>query len=203
MSMKKKFLALALAGMVAMPVVANATTVQPDKTVEGLISEAPTSDLVINGNVSTKDNAAPAGKIQVELPTAMSFTVDAQGQFSGPSNFIIKNSGSEKVKVDIINFSEGNPTGGIEIVEKSQLNSPSTKTRDKVSIVFLGESSKEVDLNTCKNNTEKNLFSVIPAKTTRTVGIVGKAGTSTSATLVEDNGATENFTVNFKISHVK
>lgn len=204
MSMKKKFLALALAGAVAFPITANAT-VGGNKTVSGSLTQQPTSDLIINGTIDKKDGTAAAGRIQVELPTAMSFAVDKLGQFQGPSNFEINNSGSEPVKVEILNFSEGNPSGGIDIIQKSTLDgSEASKGRDKVSLA-LNWKTTTVDLFETKNNTKKVLCNRIEAGQVETINVIGNAGTSTAATAsgIEDTGANEDFTVKFQISHAK
>lgn len=205
MSMKKKFLALALAGMVAMPVVANATTIQPNKTVSGSLTQQPTSDLIVSGTVDRKDGSAAAGRIQVELPTAMSFSVDKLGQFQGPTNFEINNSGSEPVKVEILNFSEGLPNSGIEIVQKSSLEGQErTNGRQKVSLA-LDYKGTVVDLYNSKNGQTQVLCNRIEPKTVETINILGNAGTSTAASAagIEDNGASEDFTVKFQISYAQ
>ena len=201
MSMKKKFLALALAGMVAMPVVANATAGNY-KTIGGTLTQTPTSDLIVNGSIDRADGTAAAGRIQVELPTAMSFTVDKNGVFNGPSNFEIRNTGSEAVKVDILNFSESLPTSGIDIVGKSTLNDPTTSGREKVSLV-LRNGTKEVDLYSAKGNTKQELCTKIDGGQMATIDVIGKAGTSTQSTIqdVKTNGANEDFTIKFQISH--
>lgn len=203
MSMKKKFLALALAGAVAMPVVANASNNVQYGTAGGNATQTHTSDLIVNGTVDRKDGTAAAGRIQVELPTQMSFSVDKAGTFTGPSNFEIRNTGSEAVKVDVIKFIEGDASGGIEIVSESDLSNPSSKTRDKVSIV-LNSSNKKVDLNEAKTNV-KTLCDRIPGQGREVISIAGKAGTniSTSTSTIETQGANEEFTVKFQISHVQ
>lgn len=203
MSMKKKFLALALAGAVAMPVVANASNNVQYGTAGGNATQTHTSDLIVNGTVDRKDGTAAAGRIQVELPTQMSFSVDKAGTFTGPSNFEIRNTGSEAVKVDVIKFIEGDASGGIEIVSESDLSNPSSKTRDKVSIV-LNSSNKKVDLNAAKTSVQ-TLCDRIAGQDREVISIAGKAGTdiSTSTSTIETQGANEEFTVKFQISHVQ
>lgn len=200
MSMKKKFLALALASMVAMPVVANATQAPVvDNTVGGLNTDTLGADLAVNGSVTKADGSAAAGRIEVQLPTTMSFTVNKDGVFSGPTNFEIRNTGSEPVKVDVIDFLEGNESAGIAILEKSQLVDRSQKNRTDVSLVLQGE--QEVDLAAAKN-TPKTLFGNIQGTKTGVVQVNGVAGTKKDNNEAESNGANETFTIKFQITHV-
>ncbi len=214
MSMKKKFLALALAGAVAMPVVANAS-VSGSNTVGGVDTQNYTSDLNINGVVNTSSGTAPAGNIQVELPTDMSFTVDERGNFIGAKNFEIKNKGSEAIDVDVIQFSEGLANGGINIIDETTMKSQKTqKNRSNVSIVLVN-GSKRVDLGKSGGYSETSPGNLVDGLGTGSVsiGIEGLAGSKTAApgecvdntttATVDDIGANETFTVKFKISKHK
>lgn len=211
MSMKKKFLALALAGAVAMPVVANAS-VSGSNTVSGPDTQDYTSNLEIHGVVNTSSGTAPAGNIQVELPTDMSFTVDESGNFIGAQNFEINNKGSEAIDVDVVQFTEGNSNGGINIKTQAELNSQKTTLdRRNVSIV-LKNSSNTVDLgdNTISSSNPKKLVSNL-SKGVANISIEGLAGEAkastrvdqTTTSTVDDIGANETFTVKFKISKHK
>lgn len=206
MSMKKKFLALALAGMVAMPVVANATQVSGSQTMEGELSDTPTADLRINGNVTNNTNQAPAGRIQVELPTAMSFTVDANGVFKSASNFQIRNTGQEPVKVEVMDFLEDDESAGIKVSEYTSVSTDKTsKPRSEVGITLTGDGSA-VDLAQAKSSSQV-LFTRLGGGNIGTVKISGIAGTDTSGSnkdnTAETSGVQEDFTVQFKITHVQ
>ena len=97
MAMKKKFLGLAMAAMVAMPatgVYANTTTKLGDPTtrVEDENSTF-THSVAVSGAVKKSDGSAAAGKITVELPTTMAFTVDEKSDFIGATYNVDNKSG--------------------------------------------------------------------------------------------------------------
>ena len=82
MAMKKKFLGLALATMVALP----ATSVYAagdNNIINGVDTQTYTQNVKVSGSVSNKQGIAPAGKIEVELPTSMTFSVDEASNFKG------------------------------------------------------------------------------------------------------------------------
>ena len=203
MSMKKKFLALALAGMVAMPVVANATQVT------GTESETPTGVVPINGSVLNKQGQAPSGTISVELPLSMGFTVNQDGQFlAADSSYQITNNSTMPVKVDITEFREtdnGNTTG-ITIKANSAMQSgAANEDRATMSLTLTGDSDKVIDMYEVARNqgTAKTLFAkIMPADSATMVlnGIAGKSTTHNRATKVDRSGAQEKFTVRFKIT---
>ena len=80
MAMKKKFLGLAMAAMVALPAAAYAdTTVQWD---EGTTRDV---EVTVSGSVKSNTGIAPQGNLEVELPVSMDFGVDQSGTFTGTS----------------------------------------------------------------------------------------------------------------------
>lgn len=212
MSMKKKFLALALAGMVSMPVVANATNVNYE-TKEDFNTNPINSDLVINGSVRNAQGQAPAGKLQVELPTALSFTVDQEGNFSSAGNFTITNKGTDAIDVKVAQFNESKPNQGIELKARSGFNSSAIASakRSEVSIVLRGDA--EVDLGeTITAGSPKPLVTNLQGgNTSRTITIDGLAGRdktkdseqvdskTTNATLGAA-GTSEDFTLRFLVT---
>lgn len=210
MSMKKKFLALALAGAVAMPVVANATG---NQTVEGTSGTPFDANMDIRGSVSNKDGVAAAGKIQVELPTSLSFTVDKDGNFTSANSFTITNRSQDAIDVSVAQFTETQLNTGITILDKTKLNSSNRnqKNRANVSIV-LRNGSNEVDLGEIVNNnlsTAKTLVSNLSGGGQSTnISITGLAGTKADNTTQADNtttasldnaGTSEDFTLKFTI----
>ena len=98
MAMKKKFLGLALAAAVALP----ATGVYAD-TIGGNQNDTFTHNVTVTGTVSNKDGIAPEGKIEVELPTSMTFRVDQDGTFEG-SDFKVQNRSSVGIDVFVDEF---------------------------------------------------------------------------------------------------
>ncbi len=110
MTMKKRFLGLALAAMVAVP----ATTAYASNrvTIQGQEGRPLTQEVTVNGTVNTNTGLAPEGKIEVELPTTLSFTVDKNGSVQG-ANYEVTN----KVTVNgTVNTNTGlAPEGKIEV----------------------------------------------------------------------------------------
>lgn len=198
MSMKKKFLALALAGMVAMPVVANATANQEivmDKY------DSRETNVTLTGDVRSDTGAVAAGKIQVEIPSAVTFSIDQDGGFTAPNNFIINNKGLEAIKVEVVDFIEESAKdgsdAGIEINEFSSFN-PSGKKRNQIALKLIGsdDSTHAADLSQVKSGTDVTLFENIAGGRSETIRLAGKVGQETGLS----NGASEDFTLRLKIS---
>ena len=126
MAMKKKFLGLALAAAVALP----ATGVYAD-TINIGENESRNHQVTVNGSVLGKDGSVPAGRIEVELPTAMQFTVHEDGQLTGVE-YTVNNSGSVPVQVLVSSFqkTEGDITiktkqeiaDGVSTLDRSNVN---------------------------------------------------------------------------------
>ncbi len=60
------------------------------KTITGSDMESFTHNVEVNGTVTKVDGNLPAGKIEVELPTAISFTVDQDGNIP-TVNYVVNN----------------------------------------------------------------------------------------------------------------
>ena len=101
MAMKKKFLGLAMAAMVALPAAAYADTFQ--------WNEGDTKDVevTVSGSVKSSTGIAPQGKLEVELPVSMDFSVDQNGTFTGTS-YNVTNRSQSNVAVSVANFTEQN-----------------------------------------------------------------------------------------------
>lgn len=197
MAMKKKFLGLALAAAVALPATsayANTTTITGNAT------ETLTQDVTVSGTVRKSDGTAPDGKLEVELPTAMAFTVDEEGNFRG-ANYTVTNRSAVGIKLSISEFRETNSTGGINLKEVSSFD-PASNKRSDVAISLDGNVNgnfTSVDLSKVSAGTEKDVLDV-QAKDAGILRLSGKAGTDKSNNPeVEDNGAKEDFTLVFKI----
>lgn len=208
MSMKKKFLALALAGAVAMPVVANAST--NVNNFQGDNTSPLDANLTIKGSVQNAQGQAPAGKLQVELPTAVSFTVDQAGNFQSAGNFKITNKSTDPINIDVAQFSDTR-AGGITFKERSELGASqrASLNRANVSIILNGNGSNTVDLGTVmKNQTTDRLVDALPANDSINITIDGVAGTkketnpvdTTTSASLDNAGTSEDFTLRFVIS---
>ena len=199
MSMKKKFLALALAGAVAMPVVANASTVlsgPEDNPLEQNVS--------ITGSIDSADGLAPQGTLQVEVPTAMAFSVNKAGVFQAADNYDIVNNSKTAIKVDVTEFRETQPSTGVTVVSKSTLqNNQAQHNRATVALTLRGDAAVEL---VESGFSETPLFNKIDAGKSKTITLEGIAGTKVTgagSSQQEDpvkDGTSEQLIVKFRIS---
>ena len=195
MSMKKKFLALALAGAVAMPVVANATNT---KTESGSDARPLDTSVEIQGSVLSDNGVAAAGKIQVELPTAMVFTVDKNGGFDTANNYTITNQSKKAINIQVTGFSEQYRDGGIKIDDYATIESaPQNSSRSTVGIRLNGNNNHVVNLK--EGMSPASLFTNIASGATEQMVLEGIAGTKAGSA---PNGVAENFTVQFRITAI-
>ena len=202
MSMKKKFLALALAGAVAMPVVANASGLTHQ--VSGPDSQAQYGQVTINGTVQTKAGAAPDGQISVELPTAMGFTVDKDGNVINAGTYTVYNRGKSDVSLSVADFTESNnSTTGLTVYSKTSFGGGVNKKRNDVYLT-LTSGKKTVDLGevatTSATTKEQLLIETIPANSQASMTLNGQAGKDADTNGVDNTGAQEDFVVKFKVA---
>lgn len=196
MSMKKKFLALALAGAVALPMTANATT-----SIEMGKNETKDTSVTVTGTVSNENGQAPAGRIQVEIPSAVTFSIDQDGNFTAPKNFTINNRGQEAIKLEVIDFLESKPETddtGIKLYQYSNFSGASKK-RNEIALKLIGSDNNThaADLSQVKGGNSTVLFERIEGNTAKTLQLDGQVGDTTTGTA---NGASEDFTLKLRIS---
>lgn len=199
MAMKKKFLGLAMAAMVALPAAAYAdTTVRWD---EGGTKDV---EVTVSGSVKSSTGIAPQGKLEVELPVSMDFSVDQNGTFSGTS-YKVTNRSQHDVAVSVADFKETNTQGGIKLLGKSQLSDlNSTGKRNEVIMALVGDGNVHVDLGAFNKTTDsqKKLL-VVPKNngvgTIRLEGIAGTGEMETVDNVSNDTGVAEKFELVFQI----
>lgn len=199
MAMKKKFLGLAMAAMVALPAAAYAdTTVRWD---EGGTKDV---EVTVSGSVKSSTGIAPQGKLEVELPVSMDFSVDQNGTFSGTS-YKVTNRSQHDVAVSVADFKETNTQGGIKLLGKSQLSYlNSTGKRNEVIMALVGDGNVHVDLGDFNKTTDsqKKLL-VVPKNngvgTIRLEGIAGTGEMETVDNVSNDTGVAEKFELVFQI----
>lgn len=187
--MKKKLLSLLMAGAV----VAGSSVQAFAQTYQAAESQTIDANVTVTGTVDNAQGIAPAGKIQVEVPTTLSFTVDKDGQFDA-AQYTISNKSQTKIQVLVGSFKESNPTGGITLVEHGQ---PLTgKDRSNVKLALVGNEG-HVDL--AKVDTTQKI-SVIDGGNTDSIQLLGAAGDNLSGSNpVDQSGASEDFQLVFKI----
>lgn len=195
MAMKKKFLGLAMAAMVALPAAAYADTFQWD---EGATKDV---EVTVSGSVKNANGLAPQGKLEVELPVSMDFSVDQNGTFVGTS-YKVTNKSQHNVGVSVANFSETDPNGGITILPTSQSSSIDSKGRDNVIIALVGDNKEYVDLGEFSTHKNKELIEVAANNGVGTIELTGKAGKepiTQKGTVTNDTGVSETFKLVFQI----
>lgn len=194
--MKKKFLALALAVAVMAPTTSAFAQTQ---TIQGIDSGNYDANVTISGTVSRSNGTVPDGRIEVEMPTRATFAVDQEGRFTG-SDFTVNNRSSVAVNLSVASFSEKIQNGGINIDKSLTPQNAADKGRNTVKLQLeatSGGQSNSIDLDSTVNN--ESLVD-IESGNTATVQILGLAGTKKEDNQeVENGGASEEFTVTFKI----
>lgn len=118
--MKKKFLSLMMAAAVVATTSVNAFAAN-EKTVT---TDGESVEVQINGIVNNSKDQPPAGTLSVTVPTALSFTVNNSGGFTG-SNITVTNTGTQAIDVYAYQFTDVTPTTGIVIKESNDLQKKS------------------------------------------------------------------------------
>ena len=191
--MKKKLLSLLMAGAVVAgsTVPAFAATTQ---TVDGLDSATLDASVKVTGTVHDANGLAPAGRLQVEVPTALSFTVDNQGRLSAAS-FTITNKSKEAIDIKVGSFQETNTTGGITL--HADENSLTGQDRSHVYLA-LSHGTKKVAL---QHNMQETALATIAGNSSENIQVLGAAGIEKDPRSdVETKGVDETFDLVFKIT---
>ena len=187
MAMKKKFLGLAMAAMVALPAAAYADTFQWN---EGVTKDV---EVTVSGSVKSNTGIAPQGKLEVELPVSMEFSVDKNGTFKGTS-YNVTNRSQNDVIVSVANFSETNKQGGINILPTTDKDTIAQKGRENVIMALVGDQDKYVDLGNFDSHKGKELLRVKGNNGVGTIelaGLAGKAAIGTESSHNPANGVTD------------
>ena len=197
MAMKKKFLGLAMAAMVALPAAAYADTFRWNE------GQPQNVDVTVNGSVNSNTGIAPQGKLEVELPVSMDFSVDKNGTFNGTS-YNVTNKSQSKVAVSVANFTEENTQGGITILPTSEKGSIDEKGRDHVIMALIGDNNKYIDLGAFNKSTDpaKELLVVDENNGVGTIqlnGVAGKEAITTNGNVSDTTGVAETFKLVFQI----
>ncbi len=165
-------------------------TTQSRATINGNDSETLNQSVTIKGSVSKKDGSAPDGRLEVELPTAMSFAVDQNGAFT-PGSYTITNKSSVGITVSIAKFTETIPRGGINVKPIGDALS----NRADVNLALVGDKGY-ADLGKPIDG-RKELLDVNPLGV-GTIQLLGQAGNGSDEN-IDNKGASEDFTLVFQI----
>lgn len=198
MTMKKRFLGLALAAMVAVP-----ATNAYAATLNGPDTRPLTQNVTVSGRISKGDGTAAEGRIEVELPTTLSFAVDKKGRVEG-ANYSVTNNSSKAVIVAVQEFTDTTPDEGEGItVKKANELQVATDNRATVALSLVGapvpgnSNTTVVDLKSLNSNGDDILG--VAAGATSTMTLTGIAGTAADESKVDRNGATDQFNLVFNI----
>ena len=192
MAMKKKFLPLLMAGMV---VVGTTGLVNADTTtVTGNDTQTLQSSVTVSGTVSNKQGTAPDGKITVELPTRMAFAVDQKSNVVG-GTYTVKNSSKDAIDVYVAEFTK--TSGNIEVKETIS----GEDNRSKVKLELTAGNGDKVNLADSRLNTSGDGIKVanIEGNNTGSITLAGEAGKKDDPTGVDQNGASAEFNMVFKV----
>ena len=194
--MKKKLLSLLMAGAV----VAGSTVpaFAQNQTVGGLDSSEVNANVTVTGMVDNAQGVAPAGKIQVEVPTALSFTVDNQGRLTAAS-FTVTNKSQSGINLSVGSFQEskrGIADPGITL--HNNITSFNSLDRSNV-VLVLRHGSTDVIL---EHDMPETKLATIAGNTSENIQVLGTAGkdTSNKSSVVETTGVDETFDLVFKIT---
>ena len=202
MTMKKRFLGLALAAMVAVP--ATTAYAAESETITFDDTKIHTQNVKVSGSVNKGDGTAPAGRIEVVLPTALSFSVDKNGKFHG-ADYEVTNNSSVPVVVSVQSFSDTTPDDGkgITVKKSNEFNDPATEKRSTVVLGLLGTpviggAQTGVDLSSI-NPTGDDILEVAANGNKGIINLVGTAGKQEDQDGVDKNGAQDTFNLVFKV----
>lgn len=161
-------------------------------SITGNDTQTLTQNVKIDGVVSKSDGTIPSGRIQVELPTAMSFSVDQDGNFIS-ADYTINNKSSVPISVYVSEFRDSN-NGGIKVKEIEE--DISNLDRSNLHLALIGNDNKYVDLG--KIITIPKLLLTINPKSSSLVQLLGEAGKG-SVVDVDEHGVSDEFTLVFRI----
>ena len=209
MAMKKKFLGLAMAAMVAMPATSIYAFNANGDTLTGNDTETMTQNVTVTGEVKSSDGTVAAGRLEVVLPTSLAFSVDQNGNFT-EVGYSVTNNSPCAITVGVQQFSETNASNDEGIVLQPTTKSSTEMdqlSRNNVQMALVGDnggggSKRYVDLgaSATQNLTSTQPLIDVESKQTGIIQLLGNAGKDTSSESPElQKGMTEKFTVVFEV----
>ena len=161
----------------------NSTIIGDNKEIDTTIN--------VNGEVFTSDNVS--GKIQVEIPTALSFTIDSKGKLQS-GTYQITNKGSIGISVSVAQFIDTTMNSGIKI--HSMNDDISTLDRSNLHLQLVGDNGRAVDFGETINKDIEILN--LEASQKKSLTLKGESGKAPSKD-IDDNGLIDKFILIFKI----
>ena len=207
MAMKKKFLGLAMAAMVAMPATSVYAFNANGDTLTGNDTETMTQNVTVTGEVKSNQGTVAAGRLEVLLPTSMAFSVDQEGNFTNVE-YSVTNNSKCPITVGVKQFSETNKKDDEGIVLKDKNEDMSTLARNNVQMALVGDNGgsgttkRYVDLGAAdtQNLAQPQEILDVPSNQTKVIQLLGNAGKNKASDSEKvQNGTTETFTVVFAV----
>lgn len=164
-----------------------------NNTVSGNNTESLLHNVKVSGMVNKSDGSVPNGKIQVELPTSMAFSIDEKGNFTS-ATYTVLNKSSVDISVYVSEFRDTNKNGGIIVKPISE--EISSLDRSNLHLALVGNNGRYADLGD-QISTPKEILDV-KASNSSIIQLLGESGKGNSKE-VDDNGAKEEFILVFKI----
>ena len=197
--MKKKFLSLMMAAAV---VATTSVSAFADETVN---KDGGQVNVTVTGSVNNNQDIAPAGTLNVTVPTALTFSVDKTGVLTG-SDIVVTNRGTEEVDVFVYQFIDSSPTKGI-IVKNDVQNE---EERSNVSLEINGDqataylssaagSNRGVSGDVITDDGVKISTVGTGNQNTGTLELRGRAGKAALTGSGAQDGMSEKFTLKLKI----
>lgn len=206
MAMKKKFLGLAMAAMVAMPATSVYAWTANGEILTGNNTDIMNQEVTVTGEVKSSEGTVAEGRLEVILPTSLAFSVDQEGNFTNV-NYSVRNNSKCPITVGVQQFSETNKKDDEGIVLKNKDEDMSRLARNNVQMALVGDldssgSKRYVDLGDASTQslTQPTEILDVPSNQTKVIQLLGNAGKN--KTLNSDklqNGTTETFTVVFAV----
>lgn len=221
--MKKKLLSLVLAGAMVASTSVSAFAAATPTTTKGntTIQEGKDDQEVpveITGNIlDSKGNAKP-GTINVSVPTATSFSVNATSGELTSADMVISNNSDEKIKVIASRFEDTDGTDNINIIKQSEFeqggNTENENERGKIWLRLRGGSKilaltsenygTMYDGNGTKQEESSNyVIGEINAQNQLTLKLEGKGGVQEGDTTPSEKAIQDDFKLVLKIARVK
>lgn len=160
-------------------------------TISGNDTETLDANVTVTGNITKADGTVASGKIQVEVPTSLAFSIDQNGNFNS-AVFTIKNQSSTDILVSVGQFKETKVNSGITI--RPLAEDLTNMDRSNIHLYLQGDNLVDLGEEISK---DKELIA-IPASDSKAVQLLGSAGKG-SGSEVDENGASEEFNLVFKI----
>lgn len=225
--MKKKLLSLVLAGaMVASTSVSAFAAATPNTTHKDTTIQDGTNSkevpVEITGNVLDNTGNARPGTINVSVPTATSFSVNATTGELTSADMVISNNSGEKIKVTASRFEDANGDDNIKIVRRAtfEADEAASNPNERGTIwLRLGGGSNIVDFTSEKNGesngkmyavdgTQKQdgdnyVISEVNAQSQLKLKLEGKGGVKDVSNKPTNQAIQDNFKLILKISRAQ